>query len=69
MRFPWREWLAEMASGTVGGALAGAVGAAIIPGSAFGATVAAGAIGGLIVGAVNIPIKIAFTGKGRGDKE
>jgi hypothetical protein len=57
MRFDQREWISEMATGTIVGGLTGAIGAVLVPDPPYVSAISVAAILGFVAGAVNLPIK------------
>lgn len=57
MSFDQREWVNDIATGAIAGALTAAVGAMLVPQTSFLEAVAAGGILGLVPGIVVLPLK------------
>lgn len=60
MRFNQREWITDIASGTIAGLSAAVVATLILPDAPFLATLAAGGLIGFIRAAANLPLKWVF---------
>ena len=57
MRFDQREWVNDIATGTIAGALTAAVGAMLVPQPSFLDAIAVGAMLGVVPGIVVLPLK------------
>ena len=64
MSFDRNEWVDDMVTQAVGGAVAGMVGASMVPRPALGFAAIAGALSGLAFGIVALPVK-AILGRWR----
>lgn len=57
MSFDQHEWVRDIVTGAIAGALAGAAGASIVPDSSIVDAVAAGGANGLVFGLLVMPVK------------